>query len=60
MKSADVIPLYKAKERHNVTNYRPISLLITVSKILEKIIYRRTYSFLQNTGRFLREPKARV
>ena len=52
MKSADVIPLYKAKERHSVTNYRPISLLTTLSKILEKIIYKRTYTFLQNSGQF--------
>ena len=52
MKSADVIPLYKAKERHSVTNYRPISLLTTLSKILEKIIYKRTYTFLHNSGQF--------
>ena len=52
MKSADVIPLYKAKEQHSVTNYRPISLLTTLSKILEKIIYKRTYTFLQNSGQF--------
>ena len=52
MKSADVIPLYKVKERHSVTNYRPISLLTTLSKILEKIIYKRTYTFLHNSGQF--------
>ena len=52
MKSADVVPLYKSKERHNVTNYRPISLLITVSKLLEKVMYNRTYEFLKLTGQF--------
>ena len=50
MKKADVIPLYKAKERHNVTNYRPISLLLTISKVLEKIVYKRTYKFLNSTN----------
>ena len=30
-----------------VINYRPISLLTTISKILEKVIYRRVYSFLE-------------
>ena len=39
MKAADVSPLYKSKEKHMVTNYRPISLLITMSKILEKVVY---------------------
>ena len=32
-----------------VTNYRPISLLITVSKILEKVVYVRVYNFLVET-----------
>ena len=35
MKLADTVPLYKSKERYLVDNYRPISLLITLSKILE-------------------------
>ena len=50
MKQADVIPLYKSKERYIVTNYRTISLLVTLSKVLEKIVYSRTYNFLTNTN----------
>ena len=50
MKKADIIPLYKSKDEHECTNYRPISLLLTISKLLEKIVYRRTYNFLENTG----------
>ena len=50
MKLADVVPLYKSKEHYLETNYRPISLLTTVSKVLEKIVYCRVYTFLQNTG----------
>ena len=49
MKLADVVPLYKSKEKYLMNNYRPISLLITISKLLEKVIYKRTYSFLQAT-----------
>ena len=49
MKKADIIPLFKSNE-HECTNYRPISLLLTISKLLEKIMYRRTYNFLENTG----------
>ena len=46
MKLADVFPLHKGKEKFLPTNYRPISLLLTISKVLEKLIYIRTYSFL--------------
>ena len=47
MKLADVVPLFKSKDRNECTNYRPISLLLTISKLLEKIVYRRTYKFLE-------------
>ena len=50
MKLAEVVPLYKGKEHYIETNYRPISLLTTISKILEKIVYQRVYCFLQSTG----------
>ena len=50
MKLAEVVPLYKSKEHFLETNYRPISLLTTMSKVLEKIVYQRVYSFLQDTG----------
>ena len=48
MKTAEVIPLYKGKERDKVINYRPISLLMTMSKILEKIVYKTVFSFLEH------------
>ena len=47
MKLADTVLLYKNKERDLVTNYRPISLLITLSKILEKLMHKRIYDFLE-------------
>ena len=50
MKLAEVVPLYKGKEHYLENNYRPISLLTTISKILEKIMYHRVYSFLHETG----------
>ena len=37
MKLTEVIPLYKGKESDKVINYRPIPLLLTISKILEKL-----------------------
>ena len=50
MKLAEVVPLYKSKEHYLENNYRPISLLTTISKILEKIMYHCVYTFLQLTG----------
>ena len=54
MKLAEVIPLYKKGNPHHTENYRPISLLITLSKVLEKIIYSRVYTFLKETGQIYR------
>ena len=36
MKIAEILQLYKGKESDQLLNYRPISLLLTVSKLLEK------------------------
>ena len=47
MKIAEVIPLYKGKSMDKMINYRPISLLVMLSKVLEKIMYRRLYKFLE-------------
>ena len=47
MKMAKVIPLYKGKDMDLMINYRPISLLITLSKLLEKIMYTRLYRYLE-------------
>ena len=43
MKKADVVPLYKSKDHQDSNNYRPISLLLTLSKLLEKI--RKLYKY---------------
>ena len=47
MKSAIVIPIYKNKKKSEIPNYRPVSLLPTISKILEKIIYNRIVNFFK-------------
>ena len=41
MRLAEIVPLFKGKEHYLETNYRPISLLTTMSKVLEKIVYQR-------------------
>ena len=47
MKIAKVVPVFKKGDKDDVNNYRPISLLTSVSKILEKIVYIRTCRFCQ-------------
>ena len=47
MKTAKVIPIYKSGERHQFTNYRPISLLPQFSKILEKLFDHRLETFIE-------------
>ena len=46
LKVAKVIPLYKKGPVGNIENYRPIALLSTFSKLLEKIMFKRLYTFL--------------
>ena len=50
LKLANVAPLFKSGDTQLCTNYRPILLLPVLSKIIEKVMYRRVYEFLQETG----------
>ena len=46
MKIARMIPLFKAGDRSLFTNYRPISILPSFSKFLEKVVYNRLHNYL--------------
>ena len=54
MKHADVVPLFKGGDEHALGNCRPISLLLALSKILEKVIYARVYNFLNDTNQIFK------
>ena len=47
-KTARVIPIYKSGKRNVAGNYRPISVLSAISKIMEKILYDQLYDYLLN------------
>ena len=52
LKEAKIIPIFKKTDNKYFTNYRPISLLPTISKLIEKVIYSQIYSFFSNNKLF--------
>ena len=46
LKTGKITPIYKKDDPQKFGNYRPVSVLPIFSKIFEKIIYSRLYSFL--------------
>ena len=49
-KNAYVIPLPKSSNSTTVTEYRPISILPVLSKVLETIVHNQLYSFLSSNN----------
>ena len=45
-KTGKVVPLFKSGERCNPNNYRPITVLPTVSKILKRAVHSQVYQYL--------------
>ena len=50
LKTAKVVCVFKKDSKLDYSNYRPISLLSNVEKILEKIMYKREYTFLNKNS----------
>ena len=50
LKRAVVKPIYKAGDKQQFSNYRPISLLPVISKLLEKLIYSRLNDHLDQNN----------
>lgn len=50
LKIAHVLPLFKKGEKDDLNNYRPISILPTLSKIFEKHIATQIHKFLKKTS----------
>ena len=41
-------PIFKEGKKNNLNNYRPISVIPTVAKIFEKIVYDQLFSYLND------------
>ncbi|XP_046675445.1 uncharacterized protein LOC124364198 [Homalodisca vitripennis] len=50
LKYADVIPVFKKGERQDPNNYRPVSILPSISKVFEKIAHKQLCTYLENNG----------
>ena len=42
-KKSKIVPIFKKGDSSLLTNYRPISILPTISKIFERVIYNQVY-----------------
>ena len=53
-KKSKIVPIFKKGDSSLPTNYRPISILPTISKIFERVIYNQLYEYF-NTNNLLAE-----
>ena len=44
-KIGKVIPIFKSGEKEDLNNYRPISVLSTIARVFENLLYNQPYKF---------------
>ena len=47
-KKANVVPIFKKGSVSHCSNYRPISLLSSVSKVFEKVVFKHVFNFFRD------------
>ena len=47
LKAAEVVPIFKSEKKSNCENYRPISILLVLSKVFEQVVFERLHQFMQ-------------
>ena len=50
LKTGKVLPVFQKGSKLQCCNYRPISLLLNVGKILERFMYKRVYNFFSENN----------
>jgi len=58
LKYAIILPMHKKRDKLIMSNYRPISLLLFCSKILETIMFNRLYQHVHKTKSWLQSNSA--
>lgn len=53
-KIAHVIPLFKKDDPSLVSNYKPVSLLCCISKIMSRIVLKHVYNYFHTINLFYR------
>ena len=48
MKLADITPVFKKKDPLKKENYRPVSIISAVSKILERLMQKQIVGYMEN------------
>ena len=49
-KQAKISPIHKSDSRSSLNNYRPISVLNTFSKVIERVVYIQLTKYLENNN----------
>ncbi|MES9992730.1 MAG: reverse transcriptase family protein, partial [Candidatus Thiodiazotropha sp.] len=49
-KQANITPIYKKDDASDPSNYRPISLLSTIGKVLEKLVHKYIFNFFRDNA----------
>ena len=49
-KLAHIILIFKSGDKSPVSNYRPVALLSTISKVFEKVVYKHKFNFLMKNA----------
>lgn len=47
-----MVPLFKGGDKSSISNFRPISLLPVISKLLEKLLHKKLYRHLNSINFF--------
>ena len=53
--TSQIIPVFKKGDNLDYNNYRPISLISNIGKLIQKIVHKRLYSFLEKNSLLLKQ-----